>query len=273
MQNLKPDFIIVGAMKGGTSSLAYLLENQNDIVIAPGEVNYFDNDKNYSKGNSWYLKQFRSDEHYKIWGEKTATYHYADKVPERMFNYNPNVKIVWILRNPIYRAYSNYWHKVKYGGEFNSFEEAIQNEINATQDNIWRLYLKRSKYVDQIKAFNKYFEYEQMHIIIFEEFVKDIKGNLTTLLDFIGVENKSIVMPPKKRKNVTHLPSSPIILKYSKAIFGNTVPFKIVRKLFEKKTPGYPKLISETEDFLKTYFQDSIEELEQLTKLDLSIWK
>ena len=273
MDNLKPDFIIVGAMKGGTSTLAYILESQKDIVMAPGEINYFDNNRNYLKGDSWYLKQFKSNDIEKFWGEKTATYHYDEKVQERIYKYNPDVKLIWILRNPAHRAYSNYWHRVKYGDEYNTFEGAIKKEIDGHQENIWSLYLKRSNYVDQIKAFRKYFDYHQMHIIIFEELINDLKGNIKNVLKFIGCNNEDPVIPLRKSKNITYLPSSTVILKQSRKLFGKTLPFKIIRKLNEKKIHGYPKINNLTEDMLNSYFRNSIEELEKTIHLDLSIWK
>ena len=234
MTDLKPDFIIVGAMKGGTSTLAYFLEHQNDIVMAPGEVNFFDNDKNYSKGKIWYQKQFKSKDNNKIWGEKTATYHYDEKVPERIHKFNPCIKLVWILRNPVDRAYSNYWHRVKYGGEFNSFDDAVKNEIQGKQNNIWGLYLKRSLYADQILRFKKYFEPDQMHIMIFEHLIKDIKVHLSSLLDYLGSKNDDPVIPAKKSKNVTYLPTSQKILKNSRKLLNKTKSIMILLKRIKK---------------------------------------
>ena len=273
MTDIKPDFIIVGAMKGGTSTLAYFLEHQDDIVMAPGEVNFFDNDKNYSKGNIWYQKQFKSKDNDKLWGEKTATYHYDEKVPERIHKYNPDIKLVWILRNPIDRAYSNYWHRVKYGGEFSSFEDAIKKEIQGKQNDIWGLYLKRSLYADQILRFKEYFGSDQMYVVIFEHLIKDIEAQIVSLLNYLGLKDENPVIPTKKSKNVTYLPTSKRILKNSRRLFGKSVPFKIIRKIFEKKIPGYPKMNEHTREMLNSYFLESIEELEDLTKLDLSIWK
>jgi hypothetical protein len=273
MTDIKPDFIIVGAMKGGTSTLAHLLEHQYNIVMAPGEVNFFDNDKNYSKGKIWYQQQFKSKDNNKIWGEKTATYHYDEKVPERIHKYNPNIKLIWILRNPIDRAYSNYWHRVKYGGELNSFEDAVINEMQGKQNNIWGLYLKRSLYAEQIMRFKQHFEADQMHIVVFEHLIRDMKVQLSSLLDYLGIKNDNPVIPVRKSKNVTYLPTSQKILKNSRRLFGKTIPFKIIRKMFEKKIPGYPKMNEQTRELLSTYFLESINELEDLSKLDLTTWK
>ena len=273
MNHLKPDFIIVGAMKGGTSTLAYFLEKQDNILMAPGEINYFDNDRNFIKGTNWYLKQFKSNEYEKIWGEKTATYHYHEKVPERIFDYNPNIKLLWILRNPVKRAYSNYWHRVKYGLEFDTFENAVKKELGGFQEDKWGLYLKRSIYIDQIKAFNKYFNIDQMYFIVFENLVKDIEYNLKNILKYLGADNQNITIPDKKAKNKTYLPSSPGVLRISNNIFGQTLPFKIIRKTLEKKSPGYPKLRESTENKLNDYFRKSILQLEHFTYLDLSSWK
>jgi hypothetical protein len=263
----------VGAMKGGTSTLAYMLGCQDNIILPSKEINYFDNDKNFKKGHAWYLKQFRSKDYTKIWGEKTATYHYDPKVPERIYQYDPNMKLIWILRNPTFRAYSNYWHRVKYGGEYDTFEVAIQKELAGKQKDIWGMYLKRSNYIEQIKQYNNYFDEGQMCIIIFEEFIKDIEKNLKNVLNFLGLDLDKPNVPPRKKSNVTHLPGAPILLKSSRKILGKSLPFKVIRKMFEKKLPGYPEMNNNIKALLNDYFNDSIEELEKSLNMDLNIWK
>lgn len=109
------DFIIVGAMKSGTSSLAFHLSNHPDIYMPESEVHFFNDDEAYEKGYQHYLNQFEYLQN-KIVGEKTPTYSYLKKCPERIYDFNANVKLIWIFRNPVDRAYSNYWHAVKRGG-------------------------------------------------------------------------------------------------------------------------------------------------------------
>lgn len=270
---MKPDFIIVGVMKGGTSTLAYLLGHQQDIVMAPGEINYFDNDINYRKGHSWYLNQFPSKDYSKFWGEKTATYHFDEKVPQRIYQLNPAVKLIWIFRNPIERAYSNYWHRIKYGLEQDSFLDAIDRELKGTQNDKWGLYLKRSLYIDQIKLFDRFFSNDQMLFLVFEHFVSDVAQYLKEVLRFICSENNDPIIPPRKSKNLTYIPGSRRTLHLSRKLLGPGLAFKIIRKLLEKRTPGYPELDHYTRERLQSYFGDSIEELETYTHLNLSLWK
>jgi hypothetical protein len=81
------------------------------------------------------------------------------------------------------------------------------------------------------------------------------------------------VIPIKRTKNVTYLPSSPILLKFSRKFFGKTLPFKVIRKLFEKRVPGYPEINQNTAEMLNLYFHNSIAELEKKINVDLSIWR
>jgi len=112
-----------------------------------------------------------------------------------------------------------------------------------------------------------------MHVVVFEHLIKDIKVHLSSMLDYLGLKYDNPVIPDRKTKNVTYLPSSQKILKNSRKIFGKSIPFKIIRKIFEKKIPGYPKMNEQTRIMLSSYFLESINELEDLTKLDLTIWK
>ncbi|MEX0719992.1 MAG: sulfotransferase domain-containing protein [Balneolaceae bacterium] len=161
-----PDFIIVGTMKSGTSTLGHYLRQHKNIFMPKDEVYFFDATGGYKdrweKGIDWYREQFKDADENQIVGEKTPTYCYLVEVPERIYELLPEVKLIWIFRKPFDRAYSNYWHAVRNGGEKESFEYAEEDEQDRIKENIWNGYLQRSNYIKQVENYLKYFSLDQM---------------------------------------------------------------------------------------------------------------
>jgi hypothetical protein len=122
-----PDFIIVGAMKAGTTTVKDYLRKHSNVFIPHDELFFFSS-SDYNKGLTFYSKYFEDYSNEKIIGEKTTTYSYDLNTPGRIFEFNPEVKLIWVLRNPVSRSYSNYWHVVKQGKERLSFEDSIKKE-------------------------------------------------------------------------------------------------------------------------------------------------
>ena len=105
--NIQAKFLIVGGMKAGTSSLAQILNQHPKIFIPNQELHYFNKDENYFKGYDFYNKNFKAGV---LNGEKTPTYSFQENCAERIYKYNKDFKLIWILRNPTDRAISNYYH-------------------------------------------------------------------------------------------------------------------------------------------------------------------
>ncbi len=123
----KPDFIIVGTMKGGTAILYEFITLHPDIEPAiQKDIHYFS--LHYHKGTEWYLNHFNR-ESYKITGEVSPTYFDIANsilIPSLIKTFNPNVKIILIVRDPIERALSHYNHLLK----IEKKDEIISSEIN-----------------------------------------------------------------------------------------------------------------------------------------------
>ncbi|RNI13582.1 hypothetical protein EFE41_03125 [Methanohalophilus portucalensis FDF-1] len=156
-----PDFIICGAQKAGTTSLLRYLRSHPEIFMPNKEVHFFD--RNYLKGLEWYKSQFADNSvSIKVYGEKCPEYMYLENVPERIYQNFPNIKLIFILRNPLERAYSGYWHEVKNGRENLPFEKAIKKEEERLKSEeayckIHCSYIDRGKYIEQLKRFEYYF--------------------------------------------------------------------------------------------------------------------
>ncbi|MCS3632495.1 hypothetical protein GGP55_003113 [Salinibacter ruber] len=277
-----PDFIIVGTAKSGTSTLAHHLRQHPDIYMPSADVHFFyeSGKGKWGNGVQWYKEQFQAADSGQIIGEKTPTYSYLPSVAKRIHDVLPGVKLIWLFRNPIDRAYSNYWHVATYDGkEYLSFEQAIKREAKRS---IGKKYLRRSKYCEQVGRYLEHFSKEQMHFIVFEELKNKPKSVLSDLLQFLDVDSDyAKKLKPDTKKNSTNIPRSILINYISRCAVRKSpilrpVMSRIVRKLNQmlnrRWTPGYPEMDQELRERLEDHFKPYNRQLERQTGLDLSVW-
>ena len=208
---MMPDFMIIGAMRGGTTSLySYLTAHPNISPAHMKEVHFFD--VYFHKGLHWYRAQFPSTvqkyyaEHIQkqtfITGEASPYYLFHPHAPRRIAQLLPQVKLVVLLRNPVSRAYSHYYHEVAGGHEKLTFEEAIDHEEERIGQEMEKLakneqyvsynhrhysYLARGIYVDQLRVWMDLFPKEQFLILKSEDFYTDPAMGLKQVLQFVDV--------------------------------------------------------------------------------------
>lgn len=203
----KPDFLIIGAQKCGTSSLFYLLNQHPDLNLpSVKEIQFFTLE--YDKGWNWYKKQFPSGHILarKMTGEASPYYLYHPLVPARVARHLPAVKLIIMMRDPVDRAYSHFWHEKRYQNEWlGDFEEAvalehertsleeeklIRNEITHSQPFRSFGYIARGLYYKQISRWLQYFPLNQMHFIKSELFFQNPEKDLTELFRFLRISTK-----------------------------------------------------------------------------------
>lgn len=273
-----PHFIIVGSMKSGTSTLAHYLSIQDGIFMPKDEMHFFDATGTYAnrweKGLYWYGKQFQGAKESDIIGEKTPTYCYLQNAPERIKNTLPEVKLIWIFRNPVDRAYSNYWHAVRTGAETESFKYAIENEEDMIKKNIFKGYSKRSLYIEQVESYLKYFDIDRMYFLT----LKSLKNNLDQVLvnigNFLGANIQQVKATAEtKKKNQSYFPKYMGLRRFTYNVFGKrSIISKVERKINKKRTPWYPPMEPELRKLLVEKFKEPNKNLRSLTGLDLSDW-
>ena len=201
------NFLIVGAMKAGTSSLANVLDQHPKIFIPKNELHFFNRDENYKKGYDFYNENFNKNF---LNGEKTPSYSYQENCAERIYKYNKNLKLIWILRNPINRAISNYYHAFNKNKESLSMLNAYLKQNERMKENIFKGYFYRSLYSIQIDRFLKFFPENQFFFCLFEEFKENQNLIANKLCNFLGVgsyefkkihSNKTKILTNLKIKN------------------------------------------------------------------------
>lgn len=178
----KVGFVIAGTQKGGTSALdAYLREHPEICMADKKEVHFFDTEKYFQKEKvdySVYHSFFSPKSSHTLLGETTPIYMYWYDSPRRIWQYNPSMKIIVILRNPIRRAYSHWNMERDRKADTVSFWEAIQHESNRCREALpyqHRVYsyVDRGFYSEQLRRVWTYFPKNQTLILKSE----DLKAN------------------------------------------------------------------------------------------------
>ena len=262
--------MIVGAMKAGSTTLMNYLRSHPEVGIPYKEVNYFSNDSRYSKGIKWYSKWFENYSSKKMIGEKTPGYSSNPKAVKRIYDLNPDMKLIWILRNPVKRTYSDYWHCVRYGRELLSIQDCWRE-----QEKLGRAYnkgyFKSSLYADQIERFLEHFSLNQMHFIVFEEFIKDPQKGLDDLSRFLEITPTKYTQD-RLVSNKGYVPYSIKLAYYTNKLLGRGFLFKCIHFFNKKMGSNYIPIDEKLSDQLYARFEPENKKLEVLLDRDLSCW-
>jgi hypothetical protein len=192
----KIDFVVAGAQKGGTTALSLYLHQNPEIYMTPvKEVHFFDNDQFFAHPTinyAIYHAFFQPGPQARVLGESTPIYMYWYDAPKRMWQYNPALKIIVVLRNPVDRAYSHWSMEYSRKTETLPFGEAIRNERARCREalpNQHRVYsyVDRGYYVDQLRRLWTYFPQEQTLIIKNEELRDRPMETMGDVFRFLGV--------------------------------------------------------------------------------------
>jgi hypothetical protein len=198
-----PQAMIIGAMKCGTSSLHNYL-TQHPGVIAPlrKEVHYFD--VRFAQGERWYRANFGRVGEPGLNLDSSPYYLAHPLAPQRAHALVPEAKLIVLLRDPVRRAYSHYWHERHKERETLSFEEAIAAEPARLGDDEQRLargeirqsrahqhfsYLARGRYAEQLERWWRHYPRERLLVLRFEELARDPLAVLDRTLEFLGLSS------------------------------------------------------------------------------------
>ena len=198
------DFLIAGTQKGGTSALDTYLRNHPEICMASRkEAHFFDDERYFQpEQNNYheYHSLFKPERSHRILGESTPVYMYWKPVPARIWRYNPGMKIIIILRNPIERAYSQWNMQHERNIESLSFWDALQAESQRCmqayphQHRIYS-YMDRGFYLQQLERIWYYFPKHQTLILKNEDLRANPKETLNSVCRFLGVSCFTSVEP------------------------------------------------------------------------------
>lgn len=178
-----PDFIIIGAMKAGTTTLFRWLEEHPDCRMPKvKEPEFFIDEQQWNNGPSRYISLFDRPAGM-ISGEASVGYttpSVANLAAERIAEVVPDAKLVFVARDPITRLRSHYRHEVQRGRETRPFSQAVG--VNSP-------YVQRSLYSDSLAPFVDRFALDQIKVVVFEILYESASAEQSwgELLEFLGL--------------------------------------------------------------------------------------
>ncbi len=189
--SVKPNFLIVGAMKAGTTWLAHMLRQHPSVYIAPEEIHYFTDPRKLARGVEWYEAQFRPRPGTPAVGEKSVDYMLHPSAMDRIVETIPGVRTVAVLRDPVDRALSQISHHVRYGN-LKADDMAMRSRgPDAFLGQLDRRFavVERGRYASQIDALRDRFGVDRVRVVINEIDIRnDPDATLRSMCEFLEVD-------------------------------------------------------------------------------------
>lgn len=272
-----PDFIVIGAMKSGTSSLYQWLGQQPELALPPmKEPHFFSRDEEWRRGVHWYRGLF-PDAPGQLVGEASTTYTNPDHcvaAASRMASIVPKARLVYLLRQPVERLRSHYRHAVLRGEERRPLGEILADPDNR--------YLRRSRYFECLEPYLDLFDHSQICVVRFEDLISEDAAAWPVVLRHLGLSERP---RPSQAHNVSAGKShyTPLMHRVWNSPLRRhliRVPAPVRRSfrgLFVREGPIYDARLDESnvpipDEVTATLWLD-IERLERWLDVDQPLWE
>lgn len=283
-----PDFFLVGAAKSGTTSLFHYLIQHPSIYIPEVKEPHFFSDYSQPRAprlNSLddYLKLFSGCPDRCIAGDASTSYLYSPRAARRIQELNPDALILMVLRNPIDRAYSFYWHNRREFAEPLSFEEALDAEPSRIRESApFRYhYVTSGLYYEQVERYYDVFGPSAVSVYLFDDLEQntdELCKNIFTSLGLhpdVSVKTGRVFNPggPNRSRLIGWITSPQFPAKRPIRFFFPNLSRQVKYQLLKLNVQSPPAMNPETRERLRDTFIEDIEKLEVLIGRDLGAWK
>ncbi len=232
MNRSRLELVIAGAEKAGTSSLkSYIGQHPEICTHSQTEMMYFADSEEHRRGRerAW-SRYFGGCADDAVLVAKNVSILHGRLAAVRLHAHNPLTEIVTVLRNPVDRAYSAYWHSRRMGWEtISSFERALAAEakrLTEREGNAERFaYVARGRYAPQVERLQQLFGVERVHVILLEDLQEDAAAVCRRLFEILGVAS-DFVPGTSSRLNESAAPRSVPVAR----IVGTRNPLSRVAK-------------------------------------------
>lgn len=227
IETRQANFFLVGAPKAGTTSLSRWLDEHPEVFMSPiKEPHHFDVDtldrpgqKVHTKldpranlfharvhDTSDYAELFAKAGNAKAIGEATTSYLYSQVAAAGIHDYNPNARILIVLREPVERAYSHFLMDLRSGWIDIPFIEAARISLTIPTREWWSQYVRLGLYYEQVRRYYEIFDPSQIKIVFHDEIQSDPAQTLSSILVFLGVSPETDMIDIETRHNAARLP-------------------------------------------------------------------
>jgi hypothetical protein len=268
--------MLIGAQKCGTTSLAAQLSHHPEICFCQEkEPAYFNRAKDWRATLEQYHSLYQPSEG-QLCGEASTSYTFIPEwpgVPERLYEYNPELKLIYIMRQPVERVISNYAHKIARGLVSAPPETVVWKDPSL---------LNRSRYGVQIRPFIELFGRDKVLLMVFEEYIAAQRESLDQVANFLGIESQSwgdvAIESRHSSTGAWHLAPSIrrfVDMRQIRALIS-LVPAhwrNRLRPLVAKRLVDKPEFSSYLRETLWRFLEDDVATVEALLGRRLNIWR
>ena len=221
--SLRPNFFVIGAQKSGTTTVCSLLGKHPDIFMTtPKEPAFFCEELNWAKGFGWYEGLFQNAERCAIRAEGSTFYTQRpehDKVVERISDYSPDARFLYVVRDPFERLVSHYWHLVRHHFEGKDMLNAVKSNPQ---------YLLNGHYAYQLAPYVSSFGMERIMVLSYEEFFANKVEALNMICTWLGLEGFSSESIPAEHLNkgateMEQVRGNGLLFRFSRSLFWRSI--------------------------------------------------
>jgi hypothetical protein len=272
-----PNLFVIGAMKCGTTTLhEHLQSHPHVFMCSPKEPHFFVQEMNWSKGWAWYRQLFAEAGDAAVLGESSTTYSmlpHFQGVAERIAAFNPEARFIYVLRDPVERTLSHYWHMVRFHGEVRDMLTAIRETER------WRAY---SNYTMQLEPYLDAFGRERIHALTFEEMISRPEEVIRGMFAWLGLDPSLATIEVDLRANTTpeeivHWPS--FVDRYRNSPWWTSVgPWvppslrNLGKQLLGQRMEQPEEVVRATIDYLRPIQQEETRQLSELLGRPFDDW-
>lgn len=285
----RPTFVIAGASRSGTTTLHSILsEHPHVFMSSRKEIQFFWRDRLFSKGTAWYERHFAQGKDFGARGEASPPYFHkgmtldvdgeyrwspGDDPATRLASLYPDMKLVFSLRSPVMRVYSQFWKNHWQGKEeVETFEEAVDLEMRGVRrpESHGLCWLYRNHYAEHMGHWLSLFPRENVLVLVFEEWIDQPEKGMRAIEEFLGVPHYSIPedgAPVENRGRSIRAPGLSWL-----ANLGSKISVLNFLGRFLATSKGYPDMTLAMESRLVDYFQEDVRRLQQILGRTFKCW-
>jgi hypothetical protein len=280
MSDFNIDIFLAGVPKSATTWIYRCCKEHPDInVPSEDSLRYFD--LKYHKGSEWYQSYFNSNQG-KVTIDPSPTYFRSPVAASRIANDYPNARFIVSLRNPVIRAFSQFWHEKKEGNFDYKFEECLHRFV------LYSWYIETGFYATQFETWMQHFNRDRFHVVLYDDLERDSAAFIKDIFEFIGVDSSFKPSILDKRvnqagkqvntltKTLRKLKQNRVVEKVSEPVLSALFGKKNERKRLvvgSSKSDYKSGITEEMRTELLNIYLPQIEKLEQHLDLDLTSWK
>ena len=300
----RPDFLIIGAPKAGTTALFHWLEAHPDIHLSTPKEPYFF-EAEYHRGLDFYWRTFFAEGYrgQRLAGEARTAHLYLPYVTERIHDALPDARLVAVLRNPAQRAFSHWWMRRCNGREKLDFEDALRENFEAleqgrglqgpgTEDRWcaamapqpnrrgmrpvrWRALLEPGYYAEHLQRYLSHFSRAQLCVLLHDDLLARPVETGRKLFGFLGLDPGEVRSAPA--------PENVALTGFSRPLFRVSQRLQLERVLSRRllgrlrtglsRVGSRPSMPEATRRWLQEHYAPHNRRLEELIGRDLSAWE